>query len=177
MNVSLICTVETVAEIRLHIAPRRVDYALAQESTRHGPVSERGDGDVFKRPPGAGAAAVAAHHPFAEQTVKQRDVFEAQVGYGHKRVGLATTLGGEQEAAACGAAARLMLLLRANPHRPPHCIAAEDVFVRDVVYDASTAGAGVGFDVNALESIVEAHVDELAVADAVHIVVGGDGAN
>ena len=175
VNVSVIFTVKTAAEIGLHIAPRRVEYALAQKSTCHGPVRQGGDGDVLKRPPGAGAAAVAPHHPFAEQTVKQRDVFEAQVGYGNKGVRLTTALGGVQEATASGASAGLMLLLRTHPHRPPHSVASVDVLVCYVVNDASAAGAWVWFDVNALERIVEPHVDELAVANAVHVVVGGDG--
>ncbi len=70
--------------------------------------------------------------------------------------------------------AGLVLLLRADPHRPPQRVAAIYVLVSYIVDDAPASCAGTWLDVYSFQRVVESDVDEFAVAHAIDVVVGRD---
>lgn len=96
---------------------------------------------------------------------------------GDERVGWARAFRGKQEAAASRRAPGLVLLLRADPNRPPQRVATIYVLVSDVVDNAPAACAGIRLDVNCFQRVVESDVDEFAVPHAIDVLVWRDGAH
>ena len=165
---------ETAAEVGHYIAPRGVEYAVAQEPGADGPVRDGCNEHVFECPACARSAGVASHDAFAEQAVQEGDVFEVKVCDGDERVGWASAFNGKKKAASGRRAAGLVLLLRADPHRPPQRVAAIYVLVSYIVDDAPASCAGIRLDVYSFQRVVESDVDEFAVAHAIDVVVRRD---